>query len=340
MADVPVVLTAGQLMELTNIFQQAHLENKQEAQLTQAATAIDRADGSVPAYTRTWIRALDGWSTEAVDDAFLIRLAKQTATGDLLEEIKRWTSAEHDGISTWPDLRKKVLEHFLLACETLKLQAQLEHAKQKEGETISAYIRRYRVEATPAYPEERPTSEERRVVTSFLRGFADRTFAERLFRTGKVTTLTEVISTALEKEAERESLEQVLQIKGQETMEVDVVNKTTESAETRMTSMMETMQRRLEQLNSHLSKVEPFRNRQSPPKSPRAAVNSTANRPSRRRTSEPDRRQPVHRNRLHQWTPDGRPICGFCRQPAHFYRECQRRLSGTAASSTPSGSQK
>ena len=270
MADVPVVLTAGQLMELTNIFQQAHLENKQEARLTQAATAIDRADGSVPAYTRTWIRALDGWSTEAVDDAFLIRLAKQTATGDLLEEIRRWTSAEHDGVSTWPDLRKKVLEHFLSACETLKLQAQLEHAKQKEGETISAYIRRYRAEATRAYPEERPTSEERRVVASFLRGFADRTFAERLFRTGKVTTLTEAISTALEKEAERESLEQVLQIKGQETMEVDVVNKTTVSAETKMTSMMETIQRRLEQLNSRLAKVEASRNQQSPPKSPRA----------------------------------------------------------------------
>ena len=92
MADVPVVLTAGQLMELTNIFQQTHLENKQEARLTQAATAIDQADGSVPAYTRTWIPALDGWSTEAVDNAFLIRLAKQTATGDLLEEVRRWTN--------------------------------------------------------------------------------------------------------------------------------------------------------------------------------------------------------------------------------------------------------
>ena len=137
-----------------------------------------------------------------MDDTFLIQLAKQTATGDLLEEIRRWTSAEHNGVSTWPDLRKKVLEHFLLACETIKLQAQLEHAKQKEGETIPAYIRRYRAEATQAYPEERPTSEERHVVASFFRGFADRTFAERLFRTGKVTTLTEAIGTALEKEAE------------------------------------------------------------------------------------------------------------------------------------------
>ena len=217
------------------------------------------------------------------------------------------------------------------------MQGQLEHAKQKGGETSLAYIRRYRAEATRGYSEERPTSEERRVVASFFRGFADRTFAERLFRTGKVTTLTEAISTALEKEAERESLEQVLQIKGQETMEVDVVNKTTVSEEAKMTSMMETIQRRLEQLNSCLTKVEASRNQQSPPKSPRAGVNSTVNRLSRLRTSEPDRRQSMQCNCLHQWTPDGRPICGFCRQLGHFYRECRRRLPGTAARLTPSG---
>ena len=53
MADVPVVMTSGQMRELTNIFQQAHLENRQQAQLTQAAATIDRADGNVPAFTRT-----------------------------------------------------------------------------------------------------------------------------------------------------------------------------------------------------------------------------------------------------------------------------------------------
>ena len=167
------------------------------------------------------------------------------ATGNLLEEIRWWTSSEHDGVSTWPDLRKIVLEHFLLACETLKLQVQLEHAKQKEGETISAYIWRYRVEATWAYPEERPTSEEWCVVASFLRGFADCTFAECLFCTGKVSTLTEAINTVLEKEAEWECLEQVLQTKGQESMEVNVVDKPTVSTDTRMACMMEMIQQRL-----------------------------------------------------------------------------------------------
>ena len=132
----------------------------------------------------------------------------------------------------------------------------------------------------------------------------------------------------------------MLQIKGQETMEVNVVNKTTVSEETKMTSMMETIQRRLEQLNSRLAKVEVSRDQQLPPKSPRAGVNSTINGLSRRRTSEPDRRQPMQCNRLHQWTPDRRPICGFCRQPGHFYCECQRRLPGTAACSTPSRGQK
>ena len=48
--------------------------------------------------------------------------------------------------------------------------------------------------------------------------------------------LTVAISTALEKEADHESLEQVLQTKGQESMQVDVVDKSTVSADTRMTS--------------------------------------------------------------------------------------------------------
>ncbi len=340
MADVPVVLTAGQLAQLTNIFQQAHSENKQQVQLTQAAAAIDRADGNVPAFTRTWIRALDGWSAEAVDETFLIQLAKQTASGDLLEEIRRWTSAEHDGVSTWSELRKKVLEHFLSACETLKLQAQLEHAKQKMGETISAYIRRYRAEAIRAYPEERPVTEERRVVASFLRGFADRTFAERLFRTKKVSTLDEAISTALEKEAERESLEQVLQCKGQESMEVDAVDKSIESTDAKMSSMMETIQRRLEQLNTRMAKVEASRNKLPSTKGPGVTAGRTVNKPSQRRTTDQDRRQPVRINRRHEWASDGRPICGFCRRPGHLYRECQKRLQGAAVGPTLSGGQK
>ena len=91
-------------------------------------------------------------------------------------------------MKTWKDLRKKVLEHFLSACETLKLQAQLEPTMQKEGETISAYIRRYRAKATRAYSEERAAMEEHRKVGSFLRGFADCALAECLFRTGRVRT--------------------------------------------------------------------------------------------------------------------------------------------------------
>ena len=297
----------------------------------------------MPAFTRTWVRAVDGWSTEAVDDTFLIQLAKQTTTGDLLEEIRRWTSTDHDGVRTWRDLRKKVLEHFLSACEFLKLQAQLEHATQKEGETISAYIRRYRVEASRAYPEQRPATEEHRVVASFLRGFADRAFAERLFRTGKVSTLAEAINTALEKEAEREKLEQVLQSRGHESMEVDVVDRPAVGLSTsdKMGSMIETMQRRLEQLNTRFAKLEAAKNKQSTPI--RASATSTGNNVNKqrsRKTIHVDGRQPVNTERRHQWTPDGRPICGFCRYPGHLFRECQKRLKEAAVGPAQSGGQK
>ena len=60
-----------------------------------------------------------------------------------------------------------------------------------------------------AYPEERLALEDHRVVASFLRDPGDSTFAERLFRTGGLSTLVKAINTALGKEAEREKLQQV-----------------------------------------------------------------------------------------------------------------------------------
>lgn len=231
-ADVPlpgeqslqlIAMTKLQYEQLGNVLLQSQVQAAEQAQLIQATAGLDRCDGSVPMLTRSFVRALDGWATENVSQDFVLKLAKTAASGDLLEEIRRWTNAE--GVSTWPDLRNNIFEHFLSACETLKLQAMLERSQQKTGETTASYIRRFRVEATRAYPQVRAESEEARVVNCFLRGFSDKGFAERLFRTGKVPTLDAAILTATEKDAEREKLEQVFQGQGQShtPMEVDVV---------------------------------------------------------------------------------------------------------------------
>ena len=335
MGDPPLIMTTGQFDHLAKLFQQSHAETFNQSRLSQATSGIDRADGSVPGFTRTWLRAIDGWCTEAVDDLFIIQLCKQTSSGDLLEEIRRWTSVEQGCITTWAELRKKVLEHFLSACENLKLQAMLESAQQNDGETISAYIRRFRAEATRAYPETRPPIEENRVVASFLRGFADLPFTERLFRTGKVSTLEEAISTALEKEAQRERLEQVLLKRGQEKMEVDSVDTAPTKA-----SVVDTMQRRLEQLNTRMAKVEAKGSKQP---APSASANepqqsAQAAQAAKQRPQNPGNKQPARRDPRHLWTADGKPICGYCSRTGHLFREClQRRRENAAVAPTPSG---
>ena len=325
-------MTAGQLDHLSQLLKNAHAASFQQTKLIQAAAGIDRADGSVPAFTRTWIRALDGWATETVDDSFVIELAKQTSTGDLLEEIRHWNSAEHGHITTWTEMRKKILEQFLSACETLKLQAMLEKTRQKEGETISAYIRRFRADAARAYPDDRPATEEHRVVASFLRGFRNRQFTERLFRTGKIETLEAAIAAALDKEAERERLEQVLKT-GEEKMEVDVVD-------SRVASMLDTVTRRLEQINTRMAKLEANKGKQSaPPSTPTKTRGQTPASQPRPLQARQVQQQPVggkHKEQRHKWTDDGKPICAYCSQAGHLFRNCKKRpregAAGEAAS--------
>ena len=127
--------------------------------------------------------------------------------------------------------RVRILEHCLSACESLKLQAMLETTTQQNGEAISTYVRRFRPEAQRAYSQQREASEEFRVVSAFLRGFRDRHFAARIFRKGRIGTLAEATTSALELEAEREKMKQMLKVSGQESTEFTVVDRWNDEAD-------------------------------------------------------------------------------------------------------------
>lgn len=120
------IMTERQYEQLASLFMKTHEQTRDDARLDRAASAIDRCDGSTPEATRLWIRALDGWAEEDVADTFMLSLAKTTTTGDLLEEIRRWTLGTTAVATKWMELRPLVLEHFLSACELVKLQAKLE----------------------------------------------------------------------------------------------------------------------------------------------------------------------------------------------------------------------
>lgn len=359
MAAQPVLMTDEQFQSLGALYERTQVENRQIARLTQAAQSVDRCDGLLAENTRVWLRCLDGWSTEGdVDDTFMITLAKHTTSGELLEEIRRWCNTDIT-VDSWAGLKAKVQEQFLSACEDLKLQAQLERTTQLHGETVSAYIRRFKGEAQRAYTGDRADTEEFRVVKSFLRGFTDRSFAERVFRKGKTATLTEVADSALELEAEQEKMHQVLQPAGPEAMEVDTVCTGVEAAGVgatrlekrvdqlvgkRVNQLMEKrvdqrLEKQVDQLSARLSKME-GRNKQKT--GPKAAVNNPGRPRQKKKSDKPQAKKSTAGKRPrsdHEWTKDGKPICHFCKKPGHLYRECRSRLnpdkSAAAASAGP-----
>ena len=315
----PIVMTREQFNQLGQLIASNHADNRSFQKLQHAASGMDRCDGLVPEHVRTWIRALDGWQSEQVGDEFLLELAKATASGDLLEEIRARVNDQRDdgmhAIDDWPSLRSHVVDHFLSACESIKLQTQLETTKQRLGETTPAYIRRFRADASRAYgPTARAATEENRVVASFLRGLTDRHFAERLYRTGRVTKLEDAIKVALEKEAERERMEQMLRSAGQEPMEVGGLETTT-----RLLGLVDSMQRRLDQVSTRLSSMEA------------SASNTAKGKPKAAPTKQPlpSRGAKGKRRRDHKWDEHGRPICNHCGKSGHIYRECPRRQQPT-----------
>lgn len=297
------VMTETQFQQIAGVVVAGRLEARHDAKLVRAASSIDRCDGSTPEATRHWLRSMDGWSDEPESTAdFMVELAKVTTAGDLLDEIRRWTNGPDAVAESWPTLRPRVLEHFLSACEEVKLQVQLESLHQRSGETTPAYIRRFRSEAARAYPTARAASEESRVVAAFLRGFADRHFAEQLFRTGRISTLTNAVAAALEKEAERERMEQMLNRQGHESMEVGQISRhTSEDATTKLS-------RQLEQIVTRLAKLEaPSQSQKHEKPDWKAKRGTKGNRPD------------------HRWADDGRPICNYCKEAGHYFRNCPAR---------------
>ena len=229
-----MAMTTGQYQQLASLFVDTQKQGREEMELARTARTLDICDGIDPESTRQWITEMDGFATEPGEEKYILRLAKATTTGGLRNEIRRWTNGDPPEADSWETLRPRILETFLSACETIKLQTRLEASKQKLGESTPSYIRRFRTEAARAYPDKRADSEEARVVAAFLRGFADRRFAERLFRTGRTQKLASMVSAALEKEAERERMEQMLHAQGQESMEVSQLTEKTETTKARM----------------------------------------------------------------------------------------------------------
>ena len=332
-ANIPLTMTGEQFQHLANMFVASNAETLRHTKIQSAATGIDRCDGSVPELTREWIQAISGWETEEPSPDFLLPLIKTTTTGDLLQEVRRWTT-EPQAATTWPQLRAKISDHFLSACETTRLQTALESIKQKVDETPAAYIRRFKSDVRRAYPNTRESAEEQRVVMTFLKGFRDRSFAGRIFKTERTTTLEEAVAVALEKEAKREKLDQAL---GQhEPMEIGAADKDKEAA-SRVLSIIQTMERRMAQLASTVDQHESRLT--APPRGSRPQEDwGSREKPRRDRQWKTSRKQQGRERDTRQrptgphWTHEGEPICFSCNRVGHMSYACTSSQAKNTAS--------
>lgn len=103
-------------------------------------------------------------------------------------------------------------------------------------------------------------------------------------------------------------MEQVLRSRGEEPMEVGSVDTTG-----KLLSVMESMQRRLEQVNSRVANMEG--KTKAPPPATKPQEGQSKKPIPRKKNVRPD----------HRWTEKGEPICNLCYKPGHLYRECPAR---------------
>ena len=359
MADPQLsLMSAAQYLDLKAAYLQAQQETRADQRLARAIQGIDRCDGQHPQHVRVWVRAIDGWQAEQPEAHDLhLELAKATSCSDLLDELRRLVSG---GLRTWTELRPKIIDHFLSACEEIRLQVQLETARQKNGENPAAYIRRFRTEAPRAYSSARGAPEEDRVIGAFLRGFSDRHFAERLFRKGPLKSLTDAINLAFEMEAQRERMDQTLRAVGQEPMEVNVAegrNPPLQVTVDKLVMAVTGITQRLTQMDRPQSTPDrkgDGRNRpaasasrfRAPPPARPWTDRPNADQGGRRETRPwMDRPTPGRGGRretrpglagpAYQWTKEGQPICAHCKAIGHKRAECrkrQREAQGVATS--------
>ena len=114
-----------------------------------------------------------------------------------------------------------------------------------------AYIRQFTIEADRAYPITRDAPEERRVVSSLLRGLADCKLPIKICDAEDADTLEGASRIALAREAQREKSEQVI---GHEPMELCSARQK-KNAANKVLSIMDTMQRSMEQMHMRLQQT-------------------------------------------------------------------------------------
>ena len=248
------------------------------------------------------------WSTRVKSNAALlqnngaaVQLMLRTTLGSLKDEIDRYIL---EFVSLNPgksrlevpclDLLKYLQKAFLPSNDIDHIRETMEALRQRSGETLKVFNRKYRDLAELAYPLELRTEDQRKLlIKNYIRSLASRDIARSVLRSSP-TSLQEAMVTALDGDEVEDALQR-LGHRVEEPMDISAIIP-------KQTASLEGLSRQIEKLSTKIAKVE-------------IQIQQGGSRRGNRRSDNRSGR-----------TADGKPICFYCNTAGHISRQCPRKV--------------
>ena len=138
---------------------------------------------------------------------YVIELIKETATGDLLDEVEAFMQAEATAMraATVQSIRTHVNNTFLGPDEANQLKDKVRDIKQSAREDIPAFNRRFAKAADMGYPAPRQDTEEQIVLEMYMAALANGRIKDRVFNQDPPTdTLAATMQVAADEYARQQ----------------------------------------------------------------------------------------------------------------------------------------
>ncbi|KAG1653732.1 Pancreatic triacylglycerol lipase [Nymphon striatum] len=169
-------------------------------------STVHKCDGLIPSEVREWLDEC-GMAIRALEDVpgGAAHIAAWTTLGPLHREIEHFLNGQDRNAVTWSTIRQHIVVAFVSPNEFERLKCELDAIRQKPGESIYTFNRRFRELAARAYPT--PSEDaERTKLRSYITSLDNRTLSRKIVLNRHATTATEAIRYVEEQSSRMELL--------------------------------------------------------------------------------------------------------------------------------------
>lgn len=228
--------------------------------------------------------------------------ALETVNGPAADFLARLVTANPN--ITWAEIKQNMAARFSDHADAQFALQKLRRMKQGTGETIQTFAERILSQAEDAYPGEDLNEAliQAQLKETLIDGIKEDAIARKLIR-DRPDTFERAIAIATAEQQAARSFN--LRRRTEEPMDIDAINGPQQTSEAKRVQELEA------KLESVLSKLD-------------NVLQTQGTQGARRLAQRGARAQ-----QRFEWTPDGRPICGYCRMAGHVFRECRKRQADT-----------